>query len=91
MTANLMAVAMVQVGKMRMAMTHREVAVAVRMRFGAFVAAMRVLVVRVMNVAMLVVHRLVLVLMSVPFGENEPSARGGQGEGGGKRRGERLA
>jgi hypothetical protein len=91
MSANLMAVAMVQIGKMRMAMTHRDMAMAMRMRFGAFVAAVRVLVVRVVNVAMLVLHGLMLVLMSVPLGEDEPGAAGGQGEGCGERASQRLA
>ena len=86
-----MPVAMMQVRKMRVAMAHRDMAVAMRMRFRAFVAAMRVLMMSVMDVAMLMVHGLVLVLMPVPLGKDEPSARGGQGEGGGKRRGERLA
>jgi hypothetical protein len=86
-----MSVTMVQVGKVRMAMAHWVMAMAVGMRFRAFIAAMGVLVVRVMNMAMLVVQRFVLVLMPVPLGKDEPCTHRGQEEGGAERRGERLA
>src|SRR5688572_14189426 len=86
-----MPVPMVQVGKVGVPMANRGMSVGVRMRFRTFVTAMWVLVVRVMNVAMIVVHRVVLVLMPVPLGKHEPSARGGQGEGGAEHRSKRLA
>ena len=44
------------------------------MRFSALVAAMRVLVVFVVHVAVFVVHGLVLMLVLVPLGQDEPRA-----------------
>ena len=50
------------------------------MRLRPFVAAMLVLVVLVMNVPVLVLHRIVLVDMPVPLGQGEPGSERRQGK-----------
>jgi len=50
----------------------------VRMRLGAFVTEVRMLVVFVVDVSMLVLHGLVLVLMHVTLAQGKPGAGGGE-------------
>ena len=59
---------MMQVGIMRMLVTRRGVMVQVRMRLGYW-PVMRVLMVFVMNVAVFMVHRSVVMGMNVTFGQ----------------------
>ena len=66
---------MVHVRQMGMGMRHRRMLVAVRVRLGTFVAAVRVLVMLIVNMPMTVHHILVRVLVGVLLGNDEP--RGG--------------
>ena len=63
----------------------------VRMRLGAFVTEVRMLVVFVVDVSMLVLHGLVLVFMQVALAQRKPGAGGGQREGRRKRSGHGFA
>lgn len=80
-----MPVAMVQVREVRMAVAQRCMAVRVRMRLGPLLALMLVLMVGIIDVAMLVVRRLVLVLVSMPLGQGKPGAERRQRECGDER------
>jgi hypothetical protein len=60
-------VPVMQVGEMGVAVTDRLVAMRMRMRLRAFVALVHMLVVLVMDVAVVVLHRLVDVLVVMPF------------------------
>ena len=60
-----MRVPMVQIREMGMTMAHRRMPVGMRMRLRAFVAAMGVLVVSIMDVAVFVLQGFVLVLVPV--------------------------
>lgn len=81
--SELMAMAVMQVRKVRMAVAQRRVAVGMRVRLGPFVAAMRMLVMLVVHVPVLVLHRLVLVLVTVALAQDEPGSYSGKREGGG--------
>jgi hypothetical protein len=67
-----MPVAMVQVGQMRVRVGQRWMLVPVRMRLGALVAAVRVLVMFVVGVAVTVGHVLVSVHVCVPLRQYQP-------------------
>ena len=66
---------MVQVRQMRMGMRHRRMLVPVRVRLGTLVAAVRVLVMLIVDMPMAVHQILVRVRVGVPLGKHEP--RGG--------------
>ncbi len=67
-----MPVAMVQVRQMRVRVSQRRMLVPVRVRLGALVAAVRVLVMLVVGVAVTVGHVLVPVLVCVPLRQYQP-------------------
>ncbi len=70
-----MPVSMVQIRQMGMGMRRRRMLVPVRVRLGTFVAAVRMLVMLIMDMPMTVRHILVRVLVGMPLGNYEP--RGG--------------
>ena len=70
-----MLVPVMQVRQMRMGMGQRWMFMPVRVRLGPLVAAVRVLVVLVVDVTMIVSHIFVLVLVGMLLGQYEP--RGG--------------
>jgi hypothetical protein len=73
-----MPVAVVQVRKVRVPVAQRLVAMNVRVRLGPLIALMRVLMMTVVDVAVLMFHRLVHVFVLVPFAQSEPCP--GRGE-----------
>src|SRR5450631_3804100 len=68
-----MPVTMMQIGKMRVSMMQRFVAVPVRMRL-AHLALMRMLVVSVMHMAMFMLQRTVLMVVTMALGEMQPKS-----------------
>lgn len=84
-------VAMMQVRVVWMFVPHRRVMMPVTMWLaGGIASAMSVLVMRVVDVIVFVVHRLVSVLMFVAFGEVQPDADAHQYRSANKRHGDRL-
>ena len=68
-----MAVAMMQVGVMRVAMDQRRVAMPMAVRFrGVDAGGVHVLVMGVVPMAVLMLQRVVGMLMLVPFGQMQP-------------------
>ena len=63
---------MVQVRQMGMGMLHRRMLVPVRVRLGTLVAAVRVLVMLIVDMPMTVHRVLVRVVVGVPLGKYEP-------------------
>lgn len=85
LSAGLVRVAMVDVGIVFMTMPHRLMLVRVHVRINAFpFEVVRVLVVRIMTVAMAVRQRFMLMFVLVRFGQVQPDAcahqRGGKPE-----------
>jgi hypothetical protein len=66
------AVAVVQIGIVRMLVPHRLVSMTMRMGFGNGLPLVAVLMVLVVNVSVFVIYSLVPVLMVVAFGQVEP-------------------
>ncbi len=64
-----------QIRQMGMGMRHRRMLVPVRVRLGTLVAAVRVLVMLIVDVPMTVRHIFVRMQVGVPLGKHEP--RGG--------------
>lgn len=69
-----MFVAVVQIRIMRMAVDEARMLVPVRMRLGPRIRAMLMLVVRVMDMEMFVLHRLVGMFVHVLLGQMQPQA-----------------
>ncbi len=82
---------MMQIRIVRVLVPHRRVMMPVSMGFaGGISSAMSVLVMRVVDVIVFVVHRRVSVLMFVAFGEVQPDADAHQYRSANKRHGDRL-
>jgi hypothetical protein len=76
---------------MRMAVPKRRVVVGMRVRLGPLIAAVGMPVMLVVHVAVLVLHRLVLVLVTVLLTKGKPRRCGRECKPGHENRGQRLA